>query len=272
MIIKTVVVALVLSLALILLAVMPVCANLTLVGAKYEADIIPGQHIENEIELNLGAEDLPVDIMTEILGLGQSPNGVYTMIESDQGDELYTAQPFLNISPSNFHLNPGESKKMLISGDVPLDIGDGSRFAMASIRGISKGSGTVGVSVVLNVPILLNITGSKLSKTADIVSLDTSKPVNNNWKNATLTLKNTGNTNYVATVKAVMKDGEGNVIANSTTINPVLSPILPEKVREFALQLKSNQTIEPGNYALNATAYLEDGTVLASKETAFDAV
>ncbi len=272
MIFKSVVVAPALSLALILLAVMPACANLTLVGAKYEANVIPGQHIEDEIELNLGAEDLPVDIMTEILGLGQSPNGVYTMIESDQDDGLYSAKPFLNISPSNFHLNPGESKKMLISGDVPLDIGDGSRYALASIRGISKGSGPVGVSLVLNVPILLNITGSKLSKTADIVGLDTSKPVNNNWKNATLTLKNTGNTNYATIVKAVMKDGEGNVIANSTTINQVLPPILPGKLREYALQLKSNRTIEPGNYALNATAYLEDGTVLASKETAFDVV
>ena len=131
-----------------------------MVGAKYEANIIPGQHIEDEIELNLGAEDLPVDIMTEILGLGQSLNGVYTMIESDQDDGLYSAQPFLNISPSNFHLNPGESKKVLISGDVPLDIGDGSRYALASIRGISKGSGPVGLSLVLNVPILLNISGS----------------------------------------------------------------------------------------------------------------
>ena len=272
MIIKTAVVALVSSLALILLAVMPACANLTLVGAKYEANIIPGQHIEDEIELNLGAEDLPVDIMTEILGLDQSPNGVYTMMISDPDDGLYSARPFLNISPSNFHLNPGESKKMLISGDVPLDIGDGLRYAMASIRGVSAESGPVGVSLVLNVPILLTISDSKLSKTADIEDLDTSKPVNDNWMNATLTLKNTGNINYMAMVKAFMKDSEGDVIANSTTMHPLLPPILPGKSREFAIQLKSNRTIEPGNYALNVAAYLEDGTVLASKATTFDVV
>jgi hypothetical protein len=268
--IKTVVVALVLSFALILLAFMPACANLTLIGAKYEANITPGQHVENEIKLNLGAEDLPVDIMTDILGLGQSPNGVYTMIKADQDDGLYTARPFLNVSPSNFHLDPGETKKILISGDVPSDIGEGSRYAMASIRGISKGSGPVGVSLVLNVPILLTISDSQISQTAEISELNADAPVYKNQKNATLTMKNTGNTHYRASVNAIMKDDEGNIIANSTTTQPNLPPILPDESRKFALLLKSNTTIMPGIYSINATAYLEDGTILANDESQFN--
>jgi hypothetical protein len=268
--INTAIVALVLGFALTLPAILPACASFTAVGVMYQADVTPGQHIENEIKLSIGTKDHPIDLTADILGLNQTLDGGYTMIKADQDHGLNTARPFLNVSPSQFHLDPGDSKKVLISGDVPLGIGDGSRYAMASIRGSSKGNGSIGVALVLNVPILLTISGSQLSKTAEIIELDASKPIYNNQKNATLTLKNTGNTHFRAIVKAVLKDNKGNVIANSTTIQPTLPPILPEKLRKFVLSLKSNRTIDPGNYALNVTACLEDGTVLAGKETMFD--
>jgi hypothetical protein len=267
---RSTIVALLLGFSLILPAIVPACASFTAAGVLYQADVTPGQHIEKEIKLSTGAEDQPMNLTAEIIGLGQNLDGGYTMIKADEDNGLYTARSFLNVSPSQFHLDPGGSNKVLISGDVPSDIGDGARYAIASIRGSPKGSGPVGVALVLNVPILLTVSGTNLSKTAEITGLDMSEPVHDNQKNATLMLKNTGNTHYKAMVEAILKDNEGNIISNSTTAQLALPPILPEKSRKFVISLKSNKMIEPGNYALNVTAYSDDGMVLAVKETKFD--
>jgi hypothetical protein len=259
------IVAFVLGFALTLPTIIPASAGLSVVGSIYQAEVIPGQHIEHEIKLHIGAEDLPMNLTTSILDLGQNLNGGYTMINADQKKGNFSAQAFLNVSPSKIHIDPGESKNLLISGDVPSNIGDGSRYAMASMRTEPKGSGSVSVALVVNIPILLTISGSQFSRTAEISELDTTNLVNN-IENATLTLKNTGNTDFHAMVKAVMKDIHGNPIANSTITQPTLPPILPEKLRKFDLSLKSSKKIEPGNYSLSVTAYLDDGTVLTSKE------
>lgn len=255
--------------AFFLLLLMPASFGLGVEGVIFEAEAAPGQHVEHEITVSLRDNEDPMDLQVDILDWGQTLEGSNQEIE--EGSVAgYSAKGFLKASPSSFHLDPGESQKVLVEGDIPEDIGSGGRYALISVHSLptvgeeESSEGSVGVAVAINALVRLTISGTEISRKGEITDMKT-EDSSNEHQNISLIFKNTGNYHYKACAKAALKDEEGNLLANSSS--PLSSNIIPSASRIFFVSLTPEKELLPGTYRISTTVEEEDGTVLAAKET-----
>jgi hypothetical protein len=251
-----------------LLASTPAMAGLGVSGALFMADANPEQSITHEITVDSDPTDLPMNLSVDIIGFGQGLDGANMELLLEDDNSPYSARPFLKATPASFHLEPGASQKVILEGSIPNDVGSGGRYALVGVHSQSMGEGNVGISVGVDVLVILNIAGTDLQKTGEITSLELLKPVTAEHQNVSLIFENTGNYHYKAYAEAVLSNNNGEVIANAST--PLsFSSILPTMLREFKIPLSPERKLSPGRYNINASVSLEDGTELATKEIDF---
>jgi len=154
-----------------------------------------------------------------------------------------------------------------LEGRIPEDVGSGGRYAVVNIKTEPMGNGSVGVITAIDVPIMLTIKGSELIETGEIT--DTNVLDDDGGLLFDLMFENTGNHHYKASSVAVIKDVNGEVVAEASTPLEV-SSILPENVRQFKIQLDPEANLAPGTYTVEATVIHEDGTVLDTEEATFE--
>lgn len=253
------------SLAICLILLMewisPASASIGIAGSILQEDVRPGQSIEHVITILLNKSDQPMDMTVEVGGFGDDLGGGHKLLKADQDNGPCSARPFLKISPDHIHLNPGTSQNIILEGTVPEDVGDGSRFALVNIRSLPVGKNkTVGIEVAFNVPVVLNIIDSKFIKTGEITDLNVS------GSDISVIFKNTGNTNYMAKAIAILRDNDGAILSN-TSSSLTFSSIIPTASRRFRLSLKPETKLKPGNYILDASVALTNGTILATRES-----
>ncbi len=257
------------ELAFFLLLFVPISFGLGVEGVIFEAEAAPGQHVDHEITVSLRDNEAPMDLQVDIQDWGQTLEGSNQELE-EGAVAIYSAKGFLKASPSSFHLEPGESQKVLVEGDIPEDVGPGGRYALISVHslptvGEDEGSeGSVGVAVAINALVRLTISGTEISRIGEITDIRAEDP-SEECQNISLIFKNTGNYHYKACAKASLKDKKGNLLTNSSS--PVSSNIIPSAARIFSLSLTPEKDILPGTYSISAIVEEEDGTVLATKET-----
>jgi hypothetical protein len=240
-------------------------------GTIIDDSIAPGGHFSHEMEVQSSPEDELLNFTTDVLGIDTYPSGVTMSVAAEKDDNPYTARPFLSISPASFLLEPGNSQKLLLEGDVPVDVGSGSRYAMVVIRSTTASSSNdsrVGVIGITNFPIAIHISGTNQNITGKISEVKIDKPISPSQQNVSVTLKNTGNSDFGITVKADLEDGNGEVLASDETLYTT-SAIIPDTSRLFKLTLVPGEELKSGVYSINATAVLANETVLASKKVAF---
>lgn len=243
-------------------------AGLGVSGAKVVEDISPGGSISHVMKVQTRATDQPMDLLVDIFGYGQKPDGSIITLNASEDTSPYSARTFLNVSPSRFHLNPGDSQEVKLEGNIRKDVGAGGRYALVKIHSLPVGNGTITVSAGIIVPVMLTISGSKIVNKGEIRSLSLEKPFLAKNQTISLLFYNIENHDYTASVQAMIKDKSGNIVANaSTTLG---QPILPTYSRQVILNLPTKIPLKPGNYNLNATVYLNNGTILASKETSIE--
>jgi hypothetical protein len=243
-------------------------AGLAVGGAILEKDIAPGEHLTHVIQVSTRASDLPMDIKVEVMGYGQSLDGTNIELNSSQDNGPYSAKSFLKVSLESFHLEPGEVKQVTLEGDIPSDAKSGGRYALVNIHSLRMGNGTIGVILAVDVPIRLTINGSGTLDKGEIESLRLETPVSSKHLNLSLILNNTGNHHYRPQLEAIVKDKDGNLVANASTL--LGYPLLPTYPRLFKLDIKPESNLKPGKYYVDATVKTKDGSVLATKEIQFE--
>ncbi|NMB85349.1 MAG: hypothetical protein GYA29_03760 [Methanothrix sp.] len=253
------------ELALALMAMIPVGLGLGVSGVVFDADVSPGESISHEMTVSLREGEMPLDLVVVVEDWNQSIDGANQPQEEMAGHYIYSARSFLKAEPSKLHIDPGESKKIVVRGDIPLDVGAGGRYALIGIYSIPEKAGeetenSVGVSVAVNALVRLTISGTEISKQGAITSMG----MDDNCQNLSLVFKNEGNYHFKAGARALLKDSAGNILAKSSS--PLSSNILPEASRLFQLALVPEEELKQGSYFVNASVESEDGTLLASKE------
>ncbi len=188
------------ELAFFLLLFVPISSGLGVEGVIFEAEAAPGQHVDHEITVSLRDNEAPMDLQVDIQDWGQTLEG--SNQELEEGDVAsYSAKGFLKASPSSFHLEPGESRKVLVEGDIPEDVGPGGRYALISVHslplvGADEGSeGNVGVAVAINALVRLTISGTEISRIGEITDIRAEDP-SEECQNISLIFKNTGNYHF----------------------------------------------------------------------------
>lgn len=252
----------------LILTISTASAGFAVSGAIFEANVTPGQHIIHKIVVNTDTSDLPMDFAAEMIGFGRSLDGANAEIRPELDISPYTARPFLNVSPASFHLEPGDSQEVVLEGDIPLNVGEGGRYALVNIRSLPIGKGNVGMAVAVDVPVRLTIMNTRLIKTGEIMNLSIDKPISQQAQNVSLLFNNTGNYHYYAFAEAALMDEKGNILANASTPLTV-SSIIPMTSRLFKMELVPRQELRRSSYKINVAVRLEDGTKLATKEIGF---
>lgn len=255
----------------IFLALLPLGTGLKASGIVIEDEAVPGQHLSNEITISTDKSENPMDFQVDVMDWVQGPNGENRAVnESEQ--KVLSARSFLKVSPTNFHLEPGDSQKILVNGNVPNDVGSGGRYAIIDAHTISSGSknggNSLGISYSLNTIVRITIAGSELIRTAEISKLNIDQPISNKQQNVTMVFNNTGNIHYEAQPEIILKDKDNNTIADD--IAPVTNNILPFASRIISLSLKPGQALKAGIYSVNGIVRLTDGTILATKSAKLD--
>jgi hypothetical protein len=242
-------------------------------GDLIEDTVPAGGHISHEIIVNTSAVDEPSNFSIEIMGIDMYPDGTMTGIKANKDNNPYSARPFLSISPVSFLLEPGKSQELLLEGDVPSDVGSGTRYAMVEILSkpiSSNGSKPEKMSpmAAINAIVIIQISGTDQILTGEISDLKIEKPISTKVQNISLNFENTGNTHFKALVKADLLDEKGEVLA-SASIPLSRSSIFPGASRLFKFDIRPDEELKPGTYSLNATVNLGDESVLATKEVEF---
>lgn len=242
-------------------------ASFTVTGALCLAEVTPGQVFSHVVDAAINESSDPQDFFVEILGLGQDLNGTTIAISPDNDVGPYTARPFLHAYPESFHLEAGEHQNITIEINAPDDIGEGTRYALVRIRSKPIGGSMVGISVAIDVPIMFYKNGSAILETGEITSINWSRQ--SDQLNLLLHFRNTGNTHYKASARADLRDAAGNLITeNSTSLSA--SSLLPTSALIFDFRLNPGRTLAPGNYRLNSSVLLENGTVLDVMQTSLE--
>jgi P pilus assembly chaperone PapD len=266
--VKRKIVSISIALVLLISAVGLASAGLRVDGAKLEQDIAPGTNLSHVMTVSTRSSDQPMDIRVELLGYGQTLDHLADEVNASQDTSHYTARPFLKVSPNSFHLDPGKSQDVKLEGDIPKDVGSGGRYAIVKIYTVPpNGNKSVKISLAVNVRVLLTISGSNILNTGEIENFSLKEPVSAEKQTLSLILKNTGNHHYKAMVEAVVKDKEGDLVANASAQG---WDLLPTYAELFSVALNPKTPLKPGMYNANATIKMEDGTLLAAKEAQFE--
>ena len=256
----------------ILLSAIPLASALGLSGGIFVAQVSPGEHIKHDISISTSKNESSLNITINILDMLQGPHGE-TLARNLSASNPYSARSFLRISPSSFHIEPGGSQKVLLEGDVPSQAGPGGKYAVLNIRGspnqtgIPKSTSGVNFVIAINGIVELMISKEKTVKTGTITKLGAQEPVLGTQQNISMMYNNTGNIQYNFKTNGALMDENKRVLANASTASGI--PIMPGALRFINFSLMPKKELQPGTYDINATVRLDDGTVLASKETEF---
>ena len=249
---------------LLVLCLTPVAA-LGVSGAKYTGSIAPGGSDTHMVTISIGADEQATDVMAEVEGFGQNPDGIYMPLDPVNDLNPYSARSFITLDNSTIHLAPGIPQSITASINLPQNVGPGGRYAIINIRSL-PGPGT-SLSTAINVPVFITVTGTTPFETGSILGIDTGAITIGQPITITTTFKNTGNYHYYgASNEVTVTDSNGSFIANVST-TPMVYAIIPGNTVQFVAQ-PNVQNLQPGTYSVESQVLL-GGQVLDENKTTF---
>lgn len=261
--------ALLLALPLMSSAAVAASPGLRVEPLVLRAGIAPGESETHIMTVSNGGAT-PMDIVVEVKGLGQCPDGGFQALTPDDDKSPYSAREFITISPRGFRLEPGRSQEIEVIIDLPDGVGSGARYAMIHTRAGPRAEGEgVGVAMAIASSVVLTISGTEPTKAGSITDVTIPEVVSGEPLEIVAVFENTGNFHYKAQADVILRDHAGNEMSSAST--PLtLSSIVPGNFREFKLSLTPHEGrsfLTPAGELLSGTyldlrVYLEDGTVL----------
>ncbi len=241
-----------------LVCISPATAGLRVVGAKYMEDLAPGITAVHTMEIKTRTTDAPIDVLVEVMGFGQGMDRSYQPLPAAEDTSPYSARPFTTLSASEFHLNPGESKTVAATIQMPAS-GDGGRYALIYVHTKPQGEGQFGFVTAVTVPEMITIAGSNIVETGTITGVETGTPEPGQPIPLTTKFTNTGNHHYYnAKCDVVVFDTNGQPVAQ-LSIGPSQAAIIPGNEVGFTVNLGAQLPV--GSYTVNSKVSV-DGRVL----------
>ncbi|WP_321508371.1 hypothetical protein [uncultured Methanoregula sp.] len=207
----------------------------------------------------------PVDLLIEVVGIGQKPDLQYVAVEPIKDTYKYSGRKVVSVNEENVHLEPGIKKQIMLTFQLPADIGDESRYAMVVVHTIPGKA--VNASDV-NIPVFLTPIGSSPTMAGSITSLDAGTARAGQQATITTGYKNTGNIHQNNLVNTITINGPNGEVLGTYSGEPLSTALLPEKTFEFRV-MPDNKNLPAGNYTILSKISLGSGQVIDRKTTTF---
>lgn len=244
------------------------CSGVKVSGAVFEDDVLPGQETGHEIVVSLEKDAFPLNINAEVYGYSMNENGSNIQIGPKEDTGPYSAREYLTVTPNEFEIQPGESKKFLVVADIPADVGSGGRYALVILKTLNpvEGNKNVRILTAIQIPVLLRVSGSEIVESGVIRDLGAIK----NGEDVTVNLRfdNTGNYHFKPVASLELKTEEGETVASASQQSG--SALLPGGTWLFRLPVTPKSGLSPGTYTINASVASETGTILDLEEVIFE--
>ena len=253
-----------------IVASLPAFAGMLILNGNYQTSLNPGESFKHTTTLSIDPDDLPMNFSVAVYDVKQGLDGYIQINDKSENNYIYTAKPFINVSPSYFHLEPGRSQDITISGVLPTEIKGGGRYAAIYAESNSMEKGNMKVKLAAQIPVIITVLGDEINYSGEISNFLIDHPALTKQQNISFLFTNTGNCHYKVKIESVLKDKAGTILAN--TSEPLsFDPVLPL----FSKLLKTSRVLKkklnPGAYYVDVKVRLEDDTILASKEVEFKA-
>jgi hypothetical protein len=236
-------------------------------GTKYVGSIAPGSSDVHTMTVSIGANETPMDLTVDVLGLGQTAQQSNTGLAPEKDTSPYSARTFITVSPQTFHLAPGGSQDVKAMITVPQNVGDGGRYAMITVRNAPIGNGTMAIVTSISVPVLVTITGSSITKTGSITNVTVADVIPGQPIRITTALKNNGNYHYKVYNNVSVADSTGKVVASGGSDLSVNS-LIPTFTQNYDINLVTPLPL--GTYTVTSVITRDDGTVLDTRKVPFE--
>ena len=213
--------------------------------------------------------DPAADVRIDVMGWGQSLDGVASELRAPDDTSPYSAREYITIEPQSFHLEPGDSREVSATIDVPQDSDAGGRYAIINVHTLPTGEGQIGVSSAINGLVLLTVKDSQLVHQCGITELATSEAVSGQPVDIFTTLQNTGNHHFKVRGDVRVADGNGETL---DIIHIPLTPssVIPTMSRQLKASFIPQGELPLGVYSVKSVVMLEDGTVLDEAVGSFE--
>jgi len=247
----------ILTLLIACIAVIPVSATVTLSGVKFMADVAPGTTVTYPMTLSLSGTDNNTDYEFTVLGFGNDGDGSYIGIDPTIDTSPNSARPYITLDKPEVSIAPGSSETVTATVNVQTNI-NGGLYALINIHPKpveSTGTGATFVTA-MNVPIMLTIMGTPLTETGEI------KGITADGYSITTEFTNTGNHHYYNAKNTLTGMDSSGKQAFQITTEPLITAIVPGESVNFKQLVDT--TTAPGEYAVTATVYGLNETVLAT--------
>jgi hypothetical protein len=128
------------------------------------------------------------------------------------------------------------------------------------------GKGNIGFKLAAQIPVTITVLGEDINYSGEIKNLSIDHLPSAKQQNISFIFTNTGNYHYKVKVESLLKDKAGTILANAS--EPMsFFPVLPLYSMLLKTSLVPQDQLKPGTYYVEVKVSLEDGTVLASKES-----
>jgi hypothetical protein len=253
-------------LLLMVLCLVPVSA-IGVMGAKYLNSVAPGGTDIHTMTVSNGADQKPTDIQIDVMGFGQAMEKGYIGLDPANDLSPYSGRKLITLSSTTLHLEPGTSKEVKATINVPQNMGSGGRYAIISVHALAKTGESVTTGI--NVPVFITVSGTKPTESGSIQKVDTGNVAIGQPITVTTTFTNTGNYHYYNTInKVTVSDSKGNLIANIST-SPSPFAIIPGNTVQFIAKPEIG-TLGIGSYTVHSAISLGDGRILDEKTATFE--
>ena len=238
-------------------------------GAKFIADVAPGQTITHTMTIGIGDADPPLDMLVQVTGFGQSLEGAPQVLEDSEDTSPFSARSFITLDTTSFHLDPGDSQQVTATICIPQDVSAGGRYALIDIRSQPIGEGSVGVVTAVAVPIALTIKGSELIHEGKITEVSTSDATSGQPVDIFTTFQNTGNHYFKIKGEVTVSDASGETL-DTISLPLAASSVMPTLLRQLKATYIPQGELPLGVYSVKSRVMLEDGTLLDEAEGSFE--
>jgi hypothetical protein len=251
-------------------AALPAFAGMLILNGNYQISLNPGESFNHTATLHIDPNDLPMNFSVAVYDVKQGLDGYIQINNELEENYIYTAKSFINVSPSHFHLEPGSSQDITITGALPTEIKGGGRYAAIYAESNSMEKGNMKIKLAAQIPVTITVLGDDVNYSGEISNFLIDHPASTKQQNISFLFTNTGNCHYKVKIESLLKNKAGTILA-STSEPLSFDPVLPLFSMLLKTSLVQQKKLNPGAYYVDVKVRLEDDTILASKVVEFKA-
>lgn len=198
-----------------------------------------------------------MDITVEVKGYGTSADQDYNVLEPGEDNSPYSARGLITVSPTSFHLEPGDAQDIEVIAQIPEGIGDGGRYAIIFISTAPEGE-MVATVTAFAARVIFTVSDSNLTTDSEITEVtlaESGEPAG-----VLVTVNNKGNYHYKPKIQAKLLDGD-KVVATASLESKW--PLIPGYSRQFKLNFVGGGSLSAGKYTVDIELTDDSGKLVA---------